>query len=84
MKVTRVKLEDLPYKHYSTDLYVTVEYEGEDYDFTVSVSGYGPKASQREVERGWKPDWGMDHVESDIHILLAQAVERLTEDYTEC
>ena len=53
MKVTKVELADLPCKHYSTDLYVTVENEeGEDYVFTVSISGYGPKPSYRELERG--------------------------------
>ena len=72
MKITKLELADLPCKHYSTDLYVTVESdEGEDYVFTVSISGYGPKPSSRELERGWEPDHGMDHVESEMHLFLA-------------
>ena len=74
MKITKVDLAVLPLKHYSTDLYVTVESdEGYEYVFTVSISGYGPKPSFRELERGWEPDWGMDHVESDVHLFLAEA-----------
>lgn len=72
MKITKVELADLPCKHYSTDLYATVEGdEGEEYVFTVSISGYGPKPSSRELEKGWEPDWGMDHVESEMHLFLA-------------
>ena len=72
MKVTKLELAELPSKHYSTDLYVTVENdEEEEYVFTVSISGYGPKPSGREIERGWEPEHGMDHVESEMHLFLA-------------
>ena len=74
MKITEVELADLPCNHYSTDLYVTVESdEGYEYAFTVSISGYGSKPSHRELEKGWEPDWGMDHVESDVHLFLAKS-----------
>ena len=75
MRITGVELQKLPSKHYSTDLLITVNQGGENYDFTVSVSGYGPKPSHRETKRGWEPDWGMDHVESDIHLLLAHNIK---------
>jgi len=72
MKITKVELAGLPCKHYSTDLYATVKSdEGEEYVFTVSISGYGLKPSRRELERGWEPDWGMEHVESEEHLFLA-------------
>ena len=85
MKITKVELADLPCKHYRTDLYATVESdEGEEYVFTVSISGYGPKPSSREIEKGWEPDWGMDHVESEMHLFLAQAVDTLDGGFIEC
>ena len=78
MKITKVELAELPNKHYSTDLYATVESdEGEEYVFTVSIWGYGPKPSSRELERGWEPEHGMDHVESDMHLFLAEKVRAL-------
>ncbi len=75
MKITKVELQELPSKHYSTDLLIPVNQDDDDYVFTVSVAGYGPKPSHREIKRGWEPDWGMNHVESDIHLFLAQAVD---------
>lgn len=75
MKVTKLELEELPSKHYSTDLYATVESdEGEEYVFTVSILGEGSVPSSRELESGWEPDWGMNHVESDVHLFLADKV----------
>ena len=42
MKITKVDFAELPLKHYSTDLYVTVEDdEGYKYFFNVSISGEG-------------------------------------------
>ena len=78
MKITKVDLADLPSKHYSTDLYVAVESdEGYEYVFTVSISGEGSVPSNRELEAGWEPDWGMNHVESDMHLFLAEKVRVL-------
>jgi hypothetical protein len=75
MNITRIELEDLPSKHYSTELSVTAEQNGDEYDFTINISGYGPKPSRRSLEGGWEPDWGMDHVESDIHLFLAEMIK---------
>jgi hypothetical protein len=74
MKVIDVNLMPLPSKHYSTDVWVTVSVEGHEYSLLVSVAGYAPKASSREIERGWEPDWGMDHTESEAHLDIAQRV----------
>lgn len=77
MKIKSVVLTELPCKHYSTDIDVVVEDDGEDYHFTIQVSGYAPRASRREVASGWKPDWGMDHVESELHLFLAETISEV-------
>ena len=74
LKVVSVELDPLPSKHYDTTLSVVVEVEGTDYNLSVSVAGYAPKASRREVERGWNPDWGMDHTESESHLAIAELI----------
>lgn len=74
MKVISAEVEELPSKHYSTDVFVEVLVEGLPCCFTISIGGYAPKASRREVERGWEPEWGMDHVESETHLALAEAI----------
>lgn len=79
MEIISAKVLPLPCKHYSTDVDVTVVVEDTDFHFTISVSGFGPNASSREKERGWEPDWGMDHTESEAHLFLAKRiVEALT------
>lgn len=72
MKVVDVSLKPLPNKHYSTDLTVTFD-SGETFD--VEISGYGSTPSQREVDNGWEPDFGMNHVESEGHLFLAQKIK---------
>ena len=70
MKVTEVELQPLPSKHYETSLIVEVEGRL----FRVSICGSGSKPSQREIDNGWEPDFGMDHVESIEHLFLAQKI----------
>ena len=70
MKVDSVELQPLPNKHYETSLIVEVEGR----TFKVSICGYGPTPSQREIDNGWQPDHGMDHVESEEHLFLAQKI----------
>lgn len=77
MKIKSVSLKELTSKHYSTDICVVVEVDGEDYHFTIQVSGYAPKASRREIAAGWEPDWGMDHVESELHLFLAETISEV-------
>jgi len=76
MEVTGVKLEQLRGKHYSTDVSVWVWSEelGGELDFTVSISGYGPTPSYREILDGWEPEVGMDHVESKEHLFIAKVI----------
>jgi len=74
MKIIDAHLMPLPTKHYSTDVKVAVSVGGEEYYLMVSVSGYAPNASAREKEQGWEPDWGMDHIESEAHLGIAQTI----------
>ena len=74
IKVTSVELPPLEGKHYSTDLDVELSVNGNPYYFRVDICGYAPNASQREKDRGWEPDWGMDHTESEAHLFLAQKI----------
>mgnify|MGYP000701754029 CR=1 FL=1 len=75
MKILDVNIKPLPRKHYSTDLIVDVEVEGDDYTLVISIAGYAPKPSIREMAKGWEPDYGMDHVESESHYMIAQQIE---------
>jgi hypothetical protein len=75
MKAVEATLLPLPSKHYETQVEVLVKDDnGGHWNFIVSVSGYGPRPSKRALDRGWEPDWGMDHVESDIHLYLADKI----------
>lgn len=76
MKVKKISIEPLESKHYSTNLVISVADEiGIIYDIGVEVYGYYPEASQRAVDKGWEPDWGMDHVESSAVYKIALAIE---------
>ena len=77
MKVTEVELQPLPSKHYETSLIVEVDGR----PFKVSICGSGSKPSQREINNGWEPEFGMDHVESVEHLFLARKImEALSDD----
>lgn len=80
MKVTNVELKPLETKHYMTQLNIFVEDEdGQEWRIGAEVYGYFPKPSQRELDTGWEPDYGMDHVETDAEHKIALAiVEALT------
>ena len=75
MKILDVNIRPLPGKHYSTDLTVDVEVEGGDYSLVISIAGYAPKPSVREIEMGWEPEDGINHVESESHYMIAQQIE---------
>lgn len=72
MDVNNVKIEPLGCKHYETRVSLTVEGRS----FTISISGNGKQPSERELENGWEPDFGMDHVESKEHLFLAQSIKK--------
>ena len=74
MKVLEVYIRPLDSKHYATDVEVKIEVDGKQYTLLVSIAGYAPNPSIREKFRGWEPDWGMDHVESEAHYMVAQSI----------
>jgi len=82
MKIVDVNIRPLASKHYSTDLEVTVLVDGNEYTIMVSIAGYTPHASHREKARGWEPDWGMDHTESETHLALAHLIAHALADLT--
>lgn len=75
-KVINTEILPLRQKHYSTDLIVTVGIEGDQYEMGVSISGYAPNPSIREIKAGWEPDFGMDHVESEAHWRIAEVIHK--------
>ena len=77
MKISNVELEPLPSKHYETTIIVTFDvgqYRKNRIKFCVNICGDGTSPSQRELDRGWEPDYGVDHVESEEHLFLAQKI----------
>ena len=77
MKIDSVELQPLPSKHYETSVVVRID----GLHFTINICGYGLTPSQREIDNGWEPDYGMNHVESEEHLFLAQKImEALSND----
>lgn len=74
MKVVTTYLEPLRSKHYDTGIDVEIEKDGSVYDLRISISGYYPKPSKRELEKGWDPEFGMDHVENEAELFLAEKI----------
>ena len=79
MKILFSEIEPLRGKHYETTVHVDVFYEGRTSTFRLDICGTGSMPSDREIERGWEPDYGMDHVESQEAYLLAKILETLAE-----
>lgn len=79
MRITNVELIPLGGKHYATEVFVEVNGN----QFRVDICGYGSRPSQRELDNGWEYDYGMDHVEGEEHLFLANLVmEALKNDDT--
>lgn len=74
MKVVAVSLRPLPGKFYSTEIGLVVNLDGHNYNLYIEISGYAPVASTREIARGWEPEDGMDHTESEAHYRIAKAI----------
>jgi len=71
------KLKPLRSKYYSTELIVWVGRNSWDkvgVPMRVSISGAGSCPSTREYERGYDPDEGMDHVESEEAYQLVKII----------
>lgn len=81
VKVTYSEVAPLGGKHYDTQVHVDVTDNRVCYPFTISISGYHPQPSKREIDKGWEPDCGMDHVESEVHLLLAEVIKKALEGY---
>lgn len=80
MKIKSVTLEPLRGKHYSTDLVVEVYDDfGFPNDIVITISGYYPSPSKREIDKGWEPDDGMDHVETQAEYALALIIKEALE-----
>lgn len=76
-QIGKIKLRPLGLKHYDTQIEVEVGGDGWDEEgefFLVSISGTGSKPSVREYEKGYYPEDGMDHVESQEHYELATLI----------
>jgi hypothetical protein len=77
VKILSVELKPLSPKYYETELIVTVEdSEGYANNLHVRIYGFGRKPSKRELEVGWDPEEGMDHVESECAFFLAEKILR--------
>lgn len=77
MRIGKIQLTPLPTKHYSTEIQVEVGGNGWDEEgrnFLISISGAGSKPSVREYEKGYYPEDGMNHVESEEHYELATLI----------
>jgi hypothetical protein len=74
MKVVAANLRPLPGKFYSTEIGLVVNLDGHNYNLYIEISGYAPVASTREIARGWDPEDGMDHTESEAHYRIAKAI----------
>jgi len=86
MKIGRVKLKELPSKHYSTDIEVEVGGNGWDEEgkmFRIDICGSGTNPSCREYQKGYYPEDGMDHVESEEHYQLAMIILKALREYKE-
>jgi hypothetical protein len=77
MKLGSVELGELPDKHYATEVFAEVN----DGTFRIDICGYGPKPSKRELDNGWQMDYGMDHVESEEHLFLANLIVEALKNY---
>jgi len=75
--ISKIELTPLEGKHYQTELQVWVNGNNWDDDglpFQIAIAGTGTKPSIRELEKGYYPDEGMNHVESKEHLMLAEFV----------
>ena len=75
VKITEVELHPLKGKFYSTEISAGfVDETGNHGSMYIEISGYHSQPSEREVEKGWEPDWGMDHVEGQAQYEIAKAI----------
>lgn len=82
MKFKSVTIKPLSWKHYETELVVEVyDQFGFSNDVSISISGDYPAPSQRELDNGWEPDDGMDHVETEAEYVVALIIKEALEKW---
>ena len=74
MKVLHVGISPLPSKHYYTEVIVKLVGSKGLANMRIEISGYYPEPSRRELENGWESEFGMDHVENEAHLVLAEMI----------
>jgi hypothetical protein len=74
IEIKSVKIKPLPSKFYETEIDVCLTEGGSEFDFTITISGYHDKPSEREYANDYHPDFGMNHVESEAHYFLAEVI----------
>jgi hypothetical protein len=74
-----VELKPLDSKYYETELVLTFEHLPNPIYIRLAgrPTGY---PSEREIENGWEPEYGMDHVEDELVYQVALSIK----DYLEC
>lgn len=77
-KVTSVDLQPLESKHYSTE--IDLSFDGFE-SCGVQVFGRSRKPSARELDSGWDPEWGMDHVETEVVYEVARVIEQALKEH---
>ena len=75
MKIKSVELKPLTNsKYYETTVDIIVESVPRDEHITVNIYGGYSTPSEREIELGWEPDYGMDHTESQETYEIAKKI----------
>ena len=75
MKIETVSLQPLRTKYYETEVFVgVVDESGDRYTIRIDIGGYYHVPSQREIDNGWEPDEGMDHVEPEACHRIAEMI----------
>jgi hypothetical protein len=72
-----VEIAPLKGKHYSTNVEADI---GNFENIVVEIYGQNRKPSQREIDNGWEPDDGMEHVEGDKVYEVALRIIGLLKD----
>ena len=80
VKITEVELQPLRGKYYSTEIAAAfIDEAGRSGHIYIEVSGFHSQPSDRELENGWQPDEGMDHVEGQVQYLIGKAIVEMLE-----
>lgn len=70
------KILDLDGKYYGTVIELDDKFQNE---ITIWIEGDN-KVSQRELDKGWTKDIGLDHTETDYSYQIAKIIEKALTD----